>query len=67
MHMVRIQGELQDKQVQSDFDIMRMAQADLKSVVMQYSNIDVDNSLKLTLDAVKGKTLISGMEIIRQP
>ena len=56
---------LQDRVVLSAFDVLDRAGGTMRGVVQQFEDVEVKQSLKLKLQAVKGTTLISGMEIRR--
>jgi len=58
---------LQDKEVLKDFDIVGASNTAMKGVILRYQDIDIEGTFKLTLTAVKGETLISGVELKRQP
>jgi len=60
---VRIQGS----RVLENFDIVREAGQTDKEVVKSFNGIRAGNKLKIELDAVKGNTILSGIELIREP
>lgn len=53
---------LQGQQVLNNFDILAAAGQPMKQIVVQ-NDVVVDGTLKLTLASVKGRTLISGVEL----
>lgn len=62
----RVQNiSLQDRVVLSNFDVLAEAGGSMRGIVKQMEQIAVDGSLKLDLSATKGKTLISGIEVVR--
>lgn len=64
----RVQNvRLQNVEVLKDFDILAIAQEPMKGVVIRRSDIVIDGTFKLELTPVKGATLISGVELRRQP
>ena len=64
----RVQNvQLQDDEVLKDFDILAVSHAAMKGLVVQYRDIEIDGTLKLQLTSITGKTLISGIELRRQP
>jgi len=60
---VRLQG----KRVLSDFDIHAAANRAMTGLVREFATEIVDGTLKLTLKATAGRSLISGIELIRNP
>lgn len=63
----RVQNvRLQGKEVLKGLDIIATSHTEMKGVVFQYADIEIEGTFKLTLVAVKGKTLISGVELKRQ-
>jgi outer membrane protein assembly factor BamB len=58
-------ASLQDRVVVSDFDVRAEAGGVMRGVVKEVENVEVDGTLQLKLSAVKGKTLISGIEVVR--
>jgi hypothetical protein len=64
----RVQNvRLQDFEVLKNFDILATSQAPMKGVVIRRHDIDINGTFKLQLTPVKGATLISGVELRRQP
>jgi hypothetical protein len=64
----RVQNvQLQDTEVLKSFDILAESRSAMKGIALQYQDIEVDGTFRLRLKPVKGKTLISGFELIRQP
>ena len=64
----RVQNvHVQNAKVLADFDILAEVGVPMKGLVFQYRNIDIDGTFKLRLTPVKGSTLISGIELCRQP
>ncbi|MEM7387716.1 MAG: malectin domain-containing carbohydrate-binding protein, partial [Verrucomicrobiota bacterium] len=59
---IRLQGNA----VLEDFDITREAGEVMKGIVREFENIVVEGSLVLEMSAQKGRTLISGIELMRQ-
>ena len=57
---------LQDRVVLSDFDVRAEAGGVMRGIVRSVDHVLVDGQLNLSLSAVKGKTLISGIEVIRK-
>ena len=53
--------------VLEDFDILATARVPMKGVRIRCNDIVIDGTFKLQLTAVKGATLISGIELQRQP
>lgn len=63
----RLQGiKLQGRNVVYDFDIADEADGVMRGIVKEFSSIEVKNDLTLELSATNGKTIISGVELIRQ-
>jgi hypothetical protein len=63
----RVQNvSLQGHVVLSDFDVRSEAGDSMQGIVREVNDVTVDGSLVLNLSPVKGKTLISGIEVIRQ-
>jgi outer membrane protein assembly factor BamB len=58
---------LQGRVVLRDLDVQAEAGGSMRGIVRQIDNVDVHDALTLDLSATKGDTLISGIEIIRQP
>ncbi len=56
---------LQGRVILSDFDIRAEAGGIMRGIVTEVENVEVDGQLALNLSAVTGKTLISGIEVIR--
>ena len=52
--------------VVADFDVADEADGVMKGTVKEFLSIEVKNDLTLELSAANGKTIISGMELIRQ-
>jgi hypothetical protein len=61
--------DLQGETVLSDFDIQVEAKATMTGIVRQFDEVEVvvDGTLTITLDAGRGKSLISGIEVLRTP
>ena len=57
---------LQGRVVLPDLDVRAEAGGRMRGIVKEVEHIGVDGPLELNLSAVKGKTLISGIELIRQ-
>ena len=55
---------LQGQDVVRDIDIAAEAGGSLRGLVREFTDIKVDNELRLTLTAREGRTLISGIELI---
>lgn len=51
----------------NDFDILNEAKSPMTGLIRQFDDVTVDGTLTVTLAAARGKTLISGAEIIRRP
>ncbi len=49
-----------------DFDVADEAGGVMRGTVKEFSSIEVKNDLTLELSAANGKTIISGIELIRQ-
>jgi len=58
-------ASLQDRVVLTDFDVRAEAGGVMRGVEKETEDGDVNGTLQLKLSAVKGKTLISGIEIVR--
>ena len=58
--------KLQGRTVLQDFDIADEADGSMRGIVKAFSRIEIKNDLTLELSAVRGKTIISGIELIRQ-
>ncbi len=58
--------KLQGRYVVRDFDVSDEADGVMRGTVKEFSNIEVDKDLTLELSAANGKTIISGIELIRQ-
>ncbi|NQV22898.1 MAG: PQQ-binding-like beta-propeller repeat protein [Rhodopirellula sp.] len=58
---------LQGKTVLSDFKIVSEAEAPMTGIVREFNNIPIDNALTINLKATAGKSLISGIEVIKMP
>ncbi|WP_417851855.1 PQQ-binding-like beta-propeller repeat protein [Thalassoglobus sp.] len=61
VQQIKINGQV----VLNEFDIRKTAGDSMKEVVKQIENIQLDGSFSMTLNATHGKTLISGVELIR--
>ena len=57
---------VQGKPVRKNFDVAREAGGAMRSVVVELNSINVDGELTVTLDASKGTTMLSGIEIIAE-
>jgi outer membrane protein assembly factor BamB len=57
----------QGKKVLNDLDILTEAKRPLTGIVRQFDGVKIEGSLTLKLDAPAGETLISGIELIRNP
>jgi outer membrane protein assembly factor BamB len=57
---------LQDKAVLTDFDILAKSKATMTGIVEEIPDVVVDGTLTVNLQATRGKSLISGIEIIRR-
>lgn len=60
---VSVQGQIALR----DFDIVAESGGSMRSIVRQFDEVEVDNTLTVELSAKRGETLISGVELIRQP
>lgn len=58
---------LQGETALSDFDILAEAKKPMTGIRREVKNVKVDGTLTLTLQTEKGKSLISGIELIRVP
>ena len=58
--------KLQGRNVVHDFDVADEAGGVMRGTVKEFSSIEVKNDLTLELSAANGKTIISGIELIRQ-
>jgi hypothetical protein len=58
--------KLQGRNVVHDFDVADEADGVMRGIVKEFSSIEVKNDLTLELSAAIGKTIISGIELIRQ-
>lgn len=58
---------LQGQKVLIDFDILTVAKQPLTGVVREIEGVRIEGSLTLKLEAAAGATLISGIELIRNP
>jgi len=56
---------LQGQTALSDFDILAEAEKPMTGISREVKNVEVDGTLTITLQAVTGKSLISGIEVIR--
>ncbi len=64
----RVQNiKLQGEEVLQDFDVVKEAGGAMRGTIRQFSGIEVSSDLTLELSASIGKTIISGIELIRQP
>ena len=59
---IKLQGRL----VVDDFDISDETGGVMRGTVQEFSHIAIENQLTLELSATNGKTIISGIELIRQ-
>ncbi len=57
---------LQGKVVMSNFDITEQAGGTMKAIVKEFSGISCEGEFNISLQARKGKTLISGFELIAE-
>ena len=57
---------LQGRAVLTGFDILAEAKRPMTGVVRQINNIEIDGALTVTLQAAVGRTLLSGIEVIRK-
>ena len=57
---------VQGKPVRKNFDVVREAGGAMRSVVVELNSINVEGELTVTLDASKGTTMLSGIEIIAE-
>jgi len=55
----------QDEIVLRDFVIRDAAMTSMSGVIRQFDDVLVDGTLKITMNATGGKSLISGFEVIR--
>ena len=58
--------KLQFRNVVHDFDVADEADGVMRGTIKEFSSIEVKNDLTLELSAANGKTIISGIELIRQ-
>jgi hypothetical protein len=58
--------KLQGRSVVVDFDVVDEADGVMKGVIKEFASIEVKNELTLELSAANGKTIISGIELIRR-
>ena len=58
---IYFQGDI----VLRDFVIRDAAMASMSGVLRQFDDVLVDGTLKITMNATSGKSLISGFEVIR--
>ena len=64
----RVQSvQLQNILVLENFDILAASGDAKKGVVMNFQDVEIDGTFQLMLHSVQGKTLISGVELVRQP
>jgi glycerophosphoryl diester phosphodiesterase/outer membrane protein assembly factor BamB len=62
----RIQSvSLQGESVGQNLDIAKESGGSLRGLVREFTNVEIDGTLSLKLTARKGRTLISGVELIR--
>lgn len=59
--------EIQGSTVLNDFDIIGEAGQPDKEVIKTFSGIKAGKTLKINMTPVKGNTIISGIELIREP
>lgn len=59
--------EIQGSTVLNDFDIIGEAGRPDKEVIKSFSGIKAGKTLKIDMKPVKGNTIISGVELIREP
>ena len=59
---IKLQGQI----VVQDFDVADEADGVMRGTVKEFSSIDIKNDLTLELSPKKGKTIVSGIELIRQ-
>jgi hypothetical protein len=55
---------LQDRVVLEGFDVVQAAEGPLRVVTRQFDDIDLQGKLDLHFDSRRGKTLLSGLELI---
>ena len=55
---------LQGKRVLSDFDIFHAAQGRMKCLISEFSDIQLDGDCTLTFTTHKGRSLLSGIELV---
>jgi outer membrane protein assembly factor BamB len=58
---------IQGREVLNDFDILAEATETMKGIVREFDDVNVSDGLTLELSSTKGRTLISGIEVIRKP
>ena len=58
--------QLQGRIVARDFDVADEAGGVMRGTVKEFSRVAVKNDLTLELSAKHGKTIISGIELLRQ-
>ena len=54
----------QGKKVRSNFDILVAAEGKMKSVVREFSEVQVDGDCRLTCTSHKGRSLLSGIALV---
>ena len=57
---------LQGRVALSNFDVRAEARGVMRGIVREVEDVAVDGRLTLEMSAVKGETLISGIEVIRK-
>jgi len=55
---------MNSRTVAENFDIAKAAGGRMRSVALQFENIEIDGSLKIELEQQQGKTILSGVEIV---
>ena len=58
--------KLQGRYVLHDFDVVGEADGVMRGAIKEFTNIEVENEFALELSASNGKTIISGIELVRQ-
>jgi outer membrane protein assembly factor BamB len=59
--------EIQDKKVLERFDIISEAGRTDKEIIKSFTGIKAGNILKIELSPSKGKTILSGVELVQEP
>lgn len=63
----RVQSiQLQEATVQENFDVAAESGGPMHAICLEFEGINVQNELKLGLSSSRGKTIVSGLELIRE-